>query len=76
MPDLSPPQSDPPPKPPLQFSIRALLGLMLAVCLLFGTLRWLGVSTTASAVVLVILVLGMLAAVGLLVAISGAGDEE
>jgi hypothetical protein len=63
-------------KPPLQFSLRAMLGMMVAVALLFGTLRWLGVSTTASAVVLVILVLGMLAAVGLLAAIAGSGDDE
>ena len=63
-------------KPPLQFTVRALLGMMVAVSVLFGTLRWLGVSTTASAVVLVILVLGLLAAVALLAAIAGGGEDR
>jgi cytochrome bd-type quinol oxidase subunit 1 len=65
-----------PPRAPLQFSLRSLMGLMLAVALLFGTLRWLNVSPTASAVVLAVLILGALAAVGLLAVIAGGSDDE
>ncbi len=60
---------------PLQFSLRWLLGLTAAVALLFGMLRWLEVSTTASVVVLVILIAAGIAAVTLLAAIAGAGEE-
>ncbi len=71
-----PQDTDPQRKPPLQFSLRAMLGMMVAVAVLFGTLRWLDVSPAASAVVLVILVLGALAAVALLAAIAGGGEDE
>jgi hypothetical protein len=63
-------------RPPLQFSVRALLAAMVLVALLFGTLRWLDVSATASAVILVILVVGVLAAVGLLASIAGTRDDD
>ena len=43
--------------------LRWLLGLTAAVALLFGMLRWLEVSTTASVVVLVILIAAGIAAV-------------
>jgi Flp pilus assembly protein TadB len=63
-------------KPPLQFSLRALLMLPVAVGLLFGTLRWLGVPPLANAIVLVILVVSVAAALGLLAAVAAADDEE
>ena len=64
---------EPSPKRPLQFSLRGLMGVATAVCILFSTLRWLGVSTSASLAVLVILVVSTLAAVGLMFAIAGEG---
>ena len=67
------PQS--PRRPPLQFSLRAMLIITAAVAVLFGTLRTLGVSPLASTIVLVILVISVLAALGLVVAIA-AGDDD
>jgi hypothetical protein len=58
-----------PRRPPLQFTIRGLLLLTAATALLFGTMRWLGVSPEASALVLVVLMIAAAAAIGLLVAI-------
>ena len=65
-----------PGRPPLQFGLRAVLAIMVAVSLLFGTLRWLDVSPLASAMVLVILIVSVAAALGLVVAIASASDEE
>jgi hypothetical protein len=59
----------PPPRPPLQYSLRGLFLLTLATALLFGTMRWFGVSPEASALVLVVLMIAGAAAVGLLIAI-------
>ena len=67
------PDDDRPLKPqrrPLQFSLRSLLGLTAAVAVVFSTLRWLEVSATASAVVLVILIAAGTAAIVLLSAIA------
>jgi hypothetical protein len=58
-----------PRRPPLQFSLRGLLLLTAAVAVLFGTLRWLGVSPEASGFILVVLVIAAAAAIGLMVAI-------
>jgi Flp pilus assembly protein TadB len=65
-----------PPKPPLQFSLRTLLALPVAVGLLFGTLRWLDVPPLASVIVLVVLIVGVVAALGLLAAIAASDDDE
>ena len=63
-------------RPPLQFGLRSLLGITVAVSLLFGTLRWLDVSPRASAMVLLIVVVSVIAALGLVVAIAQwTGDE-
>jgi hypothetical protein len=59
----------PPRRPRLQFSLRGLLLLTVAVALLFGTLRWLGVSPEASGFILVVLIIAAAAAIGLMVAI-------
>jgi hypothetical protein len=67
---------NPPPKPPLQFSLRAMLAMTVAVSLLFGTLRWLEVPPLASAVVLVILMVSVVAALGLVLAIAHAIDRH
>jgi hypothetical protein len=63
-------------RPPLQFSLRALLVMAVVVSALFGTLRWLGVPAVASAMVLVILIVSVAAALGLVLAIAGAADDE
>jgi len=61
---------------PLQFSIRALLGMAVAVAVLFGMLRWLNVPPQVSAIILIIIVVAVAAALGLVVAIAAAGDDE
>jgi hypothetical protein len=66
----------PPKPPPLQFGIKTLLWLMVAVGLIFGTLRWIGASEQTSYIVMGILIVSLLAAVGLVVAISKIGDNE
>jgi hypothetical protein len=63
-------------RPPLQFGLRAMLMIMVAVSLLFGTLSWLDVPPLASAIVLVILIVSVAAALALVVAIAGAADDE
>jgi len=69
------PTDDPePPRPPLQFGLRAVLGIMAAVSLLMGTMSWLGVGPRAGALVLVILVVSVAAALALVVAIANAGS--
>ena len=66
------------PPAPLQFRLRALLAIMVAVSLLFGLLLWLNVPPLASGIVLAILMVSVVAAVGLLWAISASsgGDED
>jgi len=65
-----------PPGRPLQFSLKAMFGITVAVALLFGTLQWLDVPPAASAVVLMILVVSVAAALGLLIAIASATDDR
>lgn len=62
--------------PPLQFGIKTLLGMMVAVGLIFGTLRWIGASEQTCYLVMGILVASLLAAVGLIAAISRIGGGE
>jgi len=75
-PDQSDPHQRNERRPPLQFGLRAVLWIMVAVSLLFGTLRWLNVSPWASAMVLVILIVSVAAALGLVVAIAAARDDD
>jgi len=63
-------------QPPLQFGIRSLMLIAVAVGLLFGTLRWLEVSPRAAAVVLLIVVVSVAAALGLVVAIARGADDD
>ncbi len=65
-----------PSRPPLQFGISSLLLITVAVALLFGTLRWLGASPTTGSIVLVILIVGVVLALGLVVAISAGMDDR
>ena len=65
-----------PRRAPLQFSIRALLGMAVAVAVLFGMLRWLEVSPQVSAIILIIIAVAVAAAVGVAVAIAAAGDDD
>lgn len=69
-------EKEKPGRAPLQFSIRALLGMAVAVAALFGMLRWLEVSPQASAIILIIIVVAVAAALGLVVAIAAGDDEE
>lgn len=65
--------------PPLQFRLRSLLAMAVAVCVLFGTLRWLNVPPRASLIVLIILTVSAAAALALVVAIAGSengGDRD
>jgi hypothetical protein len=65
-----------PQRPPLQFGMKALLALPIVVGMLFGTLRWLGVSPMACGVILAILAIAAVAAIGLLAALAGSGGRE
>ena len=71
-----PPTQDNPRRPPLQFSLRSLLLLALAVGLLFGSLKWLGTPAAVSAMVLLILAVSLAAALALVVAIAGTADDD
>ncbi len=62
-------------RPPLQFGLRTMLIVTSVVAMLFGTLRWLEVSTRASVMILVILVVSVLAALALVASIAGARDD-
>ena len=62
--------------PPLQFGLSTLLWLMLAVGLIFGTLRWMQVPATTSLIVMAILAVSALAVVLLVAAISKVEDDE
>jgi hypothetical protein len=63
-------------KRPLQFGIKTLLGMMVAVGAIFGTLRWLGASEQTSYIVMGILAASFVAAIGLIVAISKIGGDD
>jgi hypothetical protein len=56
--------------PPLQFSLRSLFGLMFAVALIFGTLRWMNVSTATHLIVMAVLLISGLVVVLLVAAIN------
>ncbi|MGD0517594.1 MAG: hypothetical protein ABSA26_08675 [Thermoguttaceae bacterium] len=56
--------------PPLQFGLSTLLWVMVAVGLIFGTLRWMQVSAITSFIVMAILAVSALAVVLLVAAIS------
>jgi hypothetical protein len=62
--------------PPLQFGISTLLWLMVAVGLIFGTLRWMQVPATTSLIVMAILAVSAFAVVLLVAAISKVEDDE
>lgn len=55
---------------PIQIGLSTLMLLTAAVAILFGTLRSLGVPPRAGAIVLAVLVVGLLAAVGLVIVIA------
>lgn len=74
--------NDRPRTPAIQIRLSTLLAITAAVAVLFGTLRWLGVPPRASLLVLVVLMAGAMAAVGLVVilarflAAEATDDEE
>ncbi len=59
-----------PRSPAIQIRLSTLLWVTAAVAVLFGTLRWLGVPPRASLLVLVVLLAGAMAAVGLVVVLA------
>ena len=61
---------------PLQFRLTTALGIMAAVSVLFGTLRWLGVPPETSAIILVVLLVSVLGAVALVVVIAHAAPHD
>ncbi len=64
------------PPPPLQFGLSSLLWIMLAVGLIFGTLRWIQVPPTTSLIIMAVLAASALAVVLLVAAISKVDDDE
>jgi hypothetical protein len=74
--DQSTLDESPPSPPPLQFGLSALLWLMVAVGLIFGTLRWMQVSTITSLIVMAVLAVSALSVVLLVAAISKVEDDE
>jgi hypothetical protein len=61
---------------PLQFGISTLLWLMVAVGVIFGTLRWMRVSAITSIVVMAILAVCGVVVVLLVYAISKVDEED
>jgi len=62
--------------PPLQFGLATLLWLMVAVGVIFGTLRWMQASTTTSLIVLVVLAVSALVVLLLVAAIAKVKDDQ
>ena len=62
--------------PPLQFGLRTMLVIMVVVGLVFGTLKWLGVSPEAAAMVLLIVAVSVAAALALIVAVAAAAEND
>jgi hypothetical protein len=72
-----PPAPDPTPsQPPLQFRLRSLIWITVVCALIFGVMRWLGVSSQAATLVLVILIVDVLAAVGLVMVIASSSKTD
>ena len=61
---------------PLQFGIGGLLALTTVVAIVFGVLRWLGISTQAAWIVLLVMIVGGIAAVALVWAIAQSTDRR
>jgi hypothetical protein len=60
----------------LQFGLRALFLATALVAVLFSWLAWLGVSTQAQFIILLVLGVSVASAAGLLIVIAGAMPEE
>jgi hypothetical protein len=61
---------------PLQFGISSLLVLTTVVAALFGGLRWLGISSQAAMILLLLMVVGGIGAVALVWAIAQSADRR
>jgi hypothetical protein len=62
--------------PPLQFGLGSLFWLMLAVGLIFGTLKWMQVPARTSLIIMGVLAVSALAVVVLVAAITKVEDDE
>ncbi len=60
----------------MQFGLRAIFLAMLLVAVLFSGLSWLGASTQAQFIILLVLGVSVAAAAGLLIVIAGVSPEE
>lgn len=70
------PPKDEPSRPPLQFGLSTLLGVTVAVALIFGVLRWLDPPAWVGYLILAVLVASSLAGLGLAVMIARwSGDD-
>lgn len=74
--DRSTPDKTPSSTPPLQFGLGTLLWLMAAVGAIFGTLRWMQVSTKTSLIVMGILAVSAILAILLAATIAKVEDDE
>jgi hypothetical protein len=74
--DKSTPEDRSEAPPPLQFGISTLLWLAVAVGLIFGTLKWMRVSTLTSLVIMAVLAVCGFAVVLLVAAIIKVDDED
>jgi hypothetical protein len=69
--------NDPASRPPLQFGLSTLLGVMVAVSVIFGTLRWLDPPAWVGYLILAVLAASSLAGLGLAVMLARwTGDDE
>jgi hypothetical protein len=62
--------------PPLQFGLGSLFWLMLAVGLIFGTLKWMQVPAITCLIVMGVLAVSALAVVLLVAAITKVEDDD
>jgi hypothetical protein len=67
---------EPTSRPPLQFGLSTLLGVMVAVSVIFGVLRWLDLPAWVGYLVLAVLVASSLAGLGLAVMIARWTPED
>ena len=69
--------NDPASRPPLQFGLSTLLGVMVAVSVIFGTLRWLDPPAWVGYLILAVLAASSLAGLGLAVMLARwTGDDD
>ena len=61
---------------PFQFSMRSLLILMVICCIIFAVFKWTGMTVSTALLVTIILLASLLAAFGLILALSHAANQS